>query len=115
MSFIMMEYLSTLKDYIKIVKSFAWGIISAIVLSFVLLKFTNIQVVFGMLLAIDIGFFIIIAILMGYLKKFFGKSVNRYFDFLAYFDKYPSLFFIAFFYTLGLYSHNFLFWSSELE
>ncbi len=113
-SFIMMEYLSTLKDYIKIVKSFAWGIFIAIVLSFVLLKFTNIQVVFGMLLAIDIGFFIIIAILMGYLRNFFGKSVNRYFDFLAYFDKYPSLFFIAFFYTLGLYSHNFLFWSSEL-
>jgi polysaccharide biosynthesis protein PelG len=113
-AFIMMEYLSTLKDYIKIVKSFAWGIFVAIALSFVLLKFTNIQVVFGMLLAIDIGFFIIIAILMGYLKKFFGKSVNRYFDFLAYFDKYPSLFFIAFFYTLGLYSHNFLFWSSEL-
>ena len=112
--FIMMEYLSTLKDYMKIVKSFLWGIGTIIVLSFVFLKFTNLQAVFGLLLAMDLGFFIIIVSLMVYLKNFFGKSVNKYFEFLKHFDKYPALFFIAFFYTLGLYIHNFLFWTSEL-
>ncbi len=114
MVFIMMEYLSTLKDYMKIVKSFLWGIGTILVLSFVFLKFTNLQAVFGLLLAMDIGFFIIIVSLMVYLKNFFGKSVNKYFEFIRHFDKYPSLFFVAFFYTMGLYIHNFLFWTGEL-
>ena len=112
--FIMMEYLSTLKDYMKIVKSFLWGIGTILVLSFVFLKFTNFQTVFGLLLAMDLGFFIIIVSLMVYLKNFFGKSVSKYFEFVKHFDKYPALFFVAFFYTLGLYVHNFLFWTSEL-
>jgi len=112
--FIMMEYLSTLKDYMKIVKSFLVGIGTIIVLSFVFLKFSNLQTVFGLLLAMDLGFFIIIVSLMVYLKNFFGKSASKYFEFMRNFDKYPALFFIAFFYTLGLYVHNFLFWTSEL-
>jgi polysaccharide biosynthesis protein PelG len=112
--FIMMEYLSTLKDYMKIVKSFLWGIGTILALSFIFLKFTNLQTVFGLLLAMDLGFFIIIVSLMVYLKNFFGRSANKYFEFLKHFDKYPALFFVAFFYTLGLYVHNFLFWTSEL-
>jgi polysaccharide biosynthesis protein PelG len=112
--FIMMEYLSTLKDYMKIVKSFLWGIGTIIVLSFVFIKFTNLLTVFGLILAMDSGFFIIIVSLMVYLKNFFGKSSNKYFEFIRHMDKYPALFFIAFFYTLGLYSHNFLLWTSEL-
>ncbi|MCL5071769.1 MAG: exopolysaccharide Pel transporter PelG [Actinobacteria bacterium] len=112
--FIMMEYLSTVKDYMKIVKSFLAGILSIVALSFVFLKYTSLDAVFGMLIAMDMGFMVIISFLMGYLKNFYGKSSKRYFDFLAYFDKYLSLFFVSFFYTLGLYSHNFLFWTSDL-
>jgi len=112
--FIMMEYLSTLKDYMKIVKSFLAGIGTILALSFVFLKFTSLQPVFGLLLAMDLGFFIIIVSLMVFLKNFFGKSANKYFEFVRHLDKYPALFFVAFFYTLGLYIHNFLFWTSEL-
>lgn len=112
--FIIMEYLSTLKDYMKIVKSFLWGIGTIIGLSFVFFRFTNLQPVFGFLLAMDSGFFVIIVSLMVYLKNFFGKSASKYFEFLKHFDKYPALFFIAFFYTLGLYVHNFIFWTGEL-
>jgi polysaccharide biosynthesis protein PelG len=112
--FIIMEYLSTIKDYMKIVKSFLWGIGTIIGLSFIFLRFTNLQAVFGFLLAMDSGFFIIIVSLMVYIKNFFGKSASKYFEFLKHFDKYPALFFIAFFYTFGLYVHNFLFWTGEL-
>ena len=112
--FIVMEYLSTLKDYIKIVKSFLIGIICIVALSFVFLTFTNLAPVPGLLLAMDIGYFVILASLMVYLKNFFGKSSKKYYEFLKHFDNYPSLFFISFFYTLGLYIHNFLFWGSEL-
>jgi len=112
--FIMMEYLSTIKDYMRIVKSFIFGVIASVCLSYVFLKFTTLNTVFSLIFAMNIGFLIIIAVLMAYLRSFYGKSVRRYFDFLIYFEKYPSLFFISFFYTLGLYSHNFLFWTSRL-
>lgn len=111
--FIMTEYLSTLKDYIKIVKSFLAGMGFIVVLSFLFLKFTNLLPVPSLLLAMDIGFFVVITLLMFYLRNFFKASTAKYFEFLRYFDKYPSLFFISFFYTLGLYSHNFLFWTSK--
>ncbi len=114
--FLMMEYLSTVKDYIKIVKSFLFGVILSISLSFVFLNFTNLDIVFLLLLALDIGFLAIISVLSAYLKNFYGEVADkRYFDFLEYFDKFPSLFFVSFFYTIGLYSHNFIFWTSKLS
>lgn len=112
--FITMEYLSTLKDYLKIVKSFLIGIGLVIILSFIFLRFTALNTVFSLMIAMDLGFFVIIVSLMFYLKNFYGKSSKKYFEFLRHFDKYPSLFFISFFYTLGLYSHNFLFWTSQI-
>jgi polysaccharide biosynthesis protein PelG len=112
--FIMMEYLSAVKDYMKIVKSFLAGIALIIALSFVFIKYTNIETVLAMLLALVAGFTLIIAYLFAYLIKFYGRSSGRYFNFLEYFDKYPSLFFVGIFYTLGLYIHNFIFWTSEL-
>lgn len=112
--FIMMEYLTTFKDYIKIVKSFAAGVALSIILAVIFLKFTGLQIVFCLILSMVAGFFIIITVLMIYLKIFFGKSEKKYYEFIKYFDRYPSLFFIALFYTLGLYSHNFIFWTSGI-
>ncbi len=112
--FTMMEYLSTVKDYMRIVKCFVSGLVLIAVLSFVFLRYTDLDTVFGLLLAMDLGFLLIISIMAAYLYRIYGKPEKSYFAFLEYFDKYPSLFFVAFFYTLGLYSHNFLFWTSEL-
>ncbi len=112
--FVMMEYLSALKDYIKIVQSFFAGVLSVVLLSYLFLKFSSLEASLGMLISMNIGFMIIIVFLLAFLKSFYIKSGKRYYDFLIYFDKYPSLFFIAFFYTLGLYVHNFLFWNSHL-
>jgi len=99
--FLVMVYLSTLKDFIKIVRSFVWGVLITLGLAFIFIRFTDLEIVFGLLLAMDVGFFV-------------KKSVKKYFYFLAYFDKYSSIFFTSLFYTLALYSHNFLFWSSKL-
>ncbi len=112
--FVIMEYLSTVKDYMRIVKSFIAGLLLIVILSYIFLQFTNLDTVFALLLAMDLGFLTVISFMSGYLQKIYGKSERRYFDFLVYFDKFPSLFFIAFCYTLGLYIHNFLFWTSDL-
>jgi uncharacterized membrane protein len=112
--FVMMEYLSTVKDYMRIVKCFLSGLAIIVSLSFVFLRFTNLDTVFALLMAMDIGFLAVVSFMMGYLQKIYGNPEKRYFDFLAYLDKFPSLFFVAFCYTLGLYIHNFIFWTSDL-
>ena len=116
--YLIMVYLTALKDYLRIVKSFAWGVLLILVLSFLVIKFTDLGIVFGMLLAMDIGFLAVISLLMIHLKSFFKGTVssgpNKYFLFISYLDGYWSLFLISFTYTLGLYVHNFIFWGSEL-
>jgi len=117
-TYLIMVYLSALKDYMKIVKAFSWGVGLTLSLSYIFLKFTSLDTVFGMILAMNIGFLFIVSLLHSYLKSFFktspGKGSGKYFYFLTYFDRYYSLFFMSFFYTLGLYIHNFLFWGSSL-
>ncbi len=107
-------YLSALKDYIKIIKSYAIGVIVVIALSFILVICTKLMTILSILIALDIGILIIITLLMAHIQSFFESSSSRYFDFLVYFDKYYLLFFTSFFYTLGLYIHNLIFWNSDL-
>ncbi len=118
MTYLMMVYLSAIKDYMKIVKSFVWGVSLTLLLSYTFLKFSPLDAVFGMLLAMNLGFLLIISLLFSYLRGFFKVKSSpgsyKYFYFLTYFDRYYSLFFISFFYTLGLYIHNFIFWGSHI-
>ncbi len=118
LTYLMMVYLTALKDYMKIVKAFSWGVGLTLGLSFIFLRFTSVYTVLGMLIAMNAGFLVITSLLFSYIKRFFRnssqESPRRYFYFLKYFDNYYSLFFMSFFYTLGLYIHNFLFWGSSL-
>ncbi|GAA0181256.1 exopolysaccharide Pel transporter PelG [Clostridium sediminicola] len=114
-------YLTALKDYIKIVKGFLYGLILAVISALVLVNFIKLGTVISYLTAINIGVFIIISTLMGYIKSFFRQTHTsasiakaNYFEFLSYFNKYKILFFINLFYTVSLYVHNFLFWLSPI-
>ncbi|KHD37516.1 hypothetical protein NL50_04885 [Clostridium acetobutylicum] len=109
------SYLSALKDYMKIVRSFLIGFVTSGVLGIIILKVTHINPIQISLLCFDIGVFIIVTLLMFYIKSFFKSSEKGYFDFLKYFDRYFSLFLICFFYTFSLYIHNFIFWSGSLK
>ncbi|PAB57752.1 exopolysaccharide Pel transporter PelG [Anaeromicrobium sediminis] len=108
-------YLTALKDYIKIFKSYVLGVIISIVLSYWVLKTSNYKSALGLLMAMDMGIFIIITFLMAYIKSFFKSTNNTYYGFLTYMDKYPELFLVNFFYTLSLYIHNFIFWNSHMS
>lgn len=107
-------YLSALKDYAKIAKSFAAGLLTVIVLCFILLTTGAMNPLLALLFSFDIGIFIIIILLMFSIQSFFKSTDNNYYEFLKYFDKYYVLFFICLFYTLSLFIHNFIFWSSDL-
>lgn len=114
-------YLGALKDYLKIVQSFFLGLLAAIILVFILLSATKLNAILVLLFSLDIGVFIIIALLMFNIQSFFNSTNNKitkntiYFEFLKYFDRYYLLFFICLFYTLSLYIHNFIFWTGDLS
>lgn len=108
-------YLTALKDFIKIFKGYISGVITSILLAYVLLKFSNINSTLSLLISLDLGIFMIITLLFSYIKTFFKISSKKYFMFLNYIDKYPELFFTNFFYILSVYIHNFIFWQSKIR
>ncbi|RAV13826.1 exopolysaccharide Pel transporter PelG [Paenibacillus contaminans] len=104
-------YLSALKDYIRIVRSFAIGVVAALASGWLLFAITNFQPTTAALLSIDIGFFVICAMSMHHFKQMFPAAKGQlYFTFLSYFKKYPALFFTGCFMYSGVYVHNFVYW-----
>lgn len=114
MVWIQTVYLSAMKDFIRIVKGFSYGISMVVISSFYWLKFHRGDEAFGLLFSMDIGFFIITVSFFTYLKNSAGGDNGGYFQLVKYLDKVPSLLFIGIFYNIAIYSHNFLFWINGL-
>lgn len=114
MVWIQTVYLSAMKDYMRIVKGFLYGIGMIVAVSFFWLTFKQGNEAFGLLFSMDAGFFIIAVSFMINLKNFYKGANDRYFSFIEYFDKVPSLFFTGLFYNIGIYAHNFVFWVVSL-
>ncbi|WP_051250525.1 exopolysaccharide Pel transporter PelG [Paenibacillus harenae] len=107
-------YLSALKDYIRIVRSFAIGVIFALLSGWLIFQYTAIPSTTAALLAIDIGFIVIALLSWIHFEQIFPRAESRYyFSFLAYFKKYKSLFFAGCFVYGGVYIHNFVYWFSS--
>lgn len=108
-------YLSALKDYIKIVKSYAAGCLVAVVLAYVVLRLNLPNSLIAVIWSVNIGIFIIAAMLMTNISKFFNNAAPTQFEFLEYFDKHFSLFIINLFYTLGIYLPNIIMWNGPMQ
>ena len=61
------------------------------------------------------GFFLIAFLESAVVKRYFINNSNRYRSVLRYFRKYWKLVVSNFFYNLGLYIHNFVFWTTEMK
>ncbi len=111
--YILMVYVSALKDYAQISKSFITGMIFTFAASYFTVKYQ--ENLFGIATTL-VGYFAIgmsivaSGIFLG-IKKYYRKPSNRYFDWLLYLKKYPSLFLLNTFYMLGIYCQNFIFWA----
>lgn len=108
-------YVSALKDYMKIVKSFVIGVLISGVAIFICIKFLNLNNATAMIICLDIGFFFMLIKFTKYIREFFMVNSGNYFDFLSYMKKYPLLFVCGFLYTLGLYGHNIIVWQGEYQ
>ena len=70
---------------------------------------------YGMLLSLAIGFAVTAIMEMATIRRYFRRNNNSYKKVLSYFKRYWKLIAINLGYTLGLYIHNFVFWTTELR
>jgi uncharacterized membrane protein len=103
-------YVSLFKDYFKILRGFLYGVVVSFALGYIFLVYIPVQPVLGLLISVDIGFFIIIISYMHYFSKYLSDTDVNIFSYISYYDKYGSLVLISLFYNFGMYSHNFVYW-----
>lgn len=107
-------YVSAIKDYVKIAKSFVYGVVVAGGLLWISYKYFDLATSTTVFICLDIGFLVIVLKFTQYIKQFFRVNNHEYFRFLIYLEKYPSLFLSGFFYVAGLYAHNIIVWQGDL-
>lgn len=113
--FYSMLYLSICKDYKKISLFFFIGMLSAVFISLVLVYIVHLSVIVSMLIALDAGFIILACLEYSLIRSYFRKNSGRYREVLRYFKKYWQLVVTNFLYILGLYVHNFVFWTTDMR
>ena len=113
--FYSMLYLSICKDYKKISLFFLIGMSITIVLSIIFVYLFQAEVTYAMLLSLVIGFFVIACLEFALTKSYFRANSGKYKEVFAYFKKYWKLILTNFLYILGLYTHNFVFWGTDMR
>jgi polysaccharide biosynthesis protein PelG len=103
----MMDFLSCLKNYMKIVRSFFGGSILSVILMYVFGTFYDLE---GALLGYTLGqFSIFIMLILGISKEF---KFNSFFssEYFKYIKLFPYIMFTGLFYNLGLWADKLLGW-----
>lgn len=109
-NFYTMIYLSATKDY----KIIAIYYVIGMGITFTtanLLHWAGLSTIKSILYGIVFGFLIIAFLEFAYLRKYFSSNSRNYKDCLRYFIEYKEICLCNFFYILGLYIHNFVFWT----
>ena len=113
--FYSMLYLSICKDYKKISFFFIIGMTVTVLLSFWFVRILSWSITYGMLLALTIGFWLIACLEFSVVRSYFRENSGKYREVLKYFRDYWPLVATNFLYTLGLYVHNCVFWTTDLR
>ena len=114
LSWITMIFISLLKNYNFMIKSFFIGNIISIFSAYIFLKykvsFFNENFIFWLLFSYMLGMFFNFTLTSLYLLKIFKGENKGDFEFLIYFKGYFTLFLIGFFYVSGVWSHIIINW-----
>ena len=118
LAFYTMLYLSITKNYVKISLFFIIGmtvtVLTALLWSLFRFGF-HMEASYALLLSLTIGFVLIAALEIALVKSFFRQNSGNWKPALLYLKKYWRMILINFLYTLGLYVHNFVFWTTPLQ
>lgn len=113
--FYSMLYLSICKDYKKISVFFLIGMVVSILLSLVLVKLFRVDVIYGIVVSLSVGFMVIGCLELALIKSYFRHNSGKYRDVLEYFKSHWQLTITNTLYTVGMYVHNFVFWSTDMR
>ena len=113
--FYSMLYLSICKDYKKILGYFLIGMLLTVIMSYVLRTFLGVNKSYAMLVSLVAGFLLIAVLEYSLIQSYFTKNSGEYRRVLEYFKRFKKLVFSNFLYILGLYIHNFVFWTTSLH
>ena len=113
--FYSMIYLSIAKAYQKILLFYTIGMVWAFFASLFLRLVLKWGIRESMLFALMTGLFLIAFLEIAVVKRYFVYNSNRYSSVLRYFKKYWQLVAANFAYILGLYIHNFVFWTQDMR
>lgn len=110
-----MIYLSILKDYKKISLFYLIGMSGSFLLGLFFANVLHWEVTFSMLTALAIGYLIAAVMEFALLKRYFRKQSRAFRQVYRYMLQNWKLIFANAFYILGLYTHNFVFWTTDLK
>ncbi|MBQ7161393.1 MAG: exopolysaccharide Pel transporter PelG [Clostridia bacterium] len=113
--FYSMLYLSITKSYGKISLFFTIGMAAAVLLSWMFYKLAGLSITYSILLGMTIGFIIIASLEIALIKSYFRRNSGNYRPVFGYLKKHWRMIFINTLYTLGLFIHNFVFWTTPLR
>ena len=113
--FFNMLFVSALKEYKKIAYAFLGGMLIALILAVVMVKLFGVSVEQSVILSFAVGFLFIGFVLFGLTKTYFKENSGNYKEVFSYFKKHWRLVLTNTFYILGLYVHNFIFWTTNLQ
>ena len=108
-------YLSICKDYGRISLFFLTGLAVTFLLTLILRFWVRWEVTESMLMGFTVGFFLTAVLEYGSVRRYFVGNSNRFRPVFRYFWRYWHLVAINFCYTLGLYIHNFVFWTTDIR
>ncbi len=115
LAFYSVMFLSLCKDYGKISVFYFLGMAAAFGLSILFVRYGGMEVTLSMLLSLAIGFLIIAALAYALIRQYFRKNSRKYIDVIKYICRFWKLVGANTFYTLGLFVHNFVFWTSNMR
>lgn len=110
-----MIYLSILKDYKKISLFYLIGMACSFLLSLLFVRVFGWEETFSMLSALTAGYLITALLEFALLKRYFLTQSCVYWPVVKYMGQHWKLILANFFYILGLYTHNFVFWTTDIN
>lgn len=115
LTFYCMTYLSICKDYAKIALFYLIGLGIGLLLAWGLHDLCHVQTIYAMLSGIGVGFLLTAALEYAQLLSYFRDNSHNYTAINHHFKKYWQLIVANTAYIVGLYSHNFVFWNTDMR
>ena len=109
--FFSITYLHATKDYKIIALFFGIGMAVSILLALAFFYGAGQDIIYAILFGLSIGFLLTSALVFSYIRKYFHGRNGAYGESVLYLWRYKSLVVANLFYILGLYVHNFVFWT----